>query len=267
MKFRIYLTRMGDSQQIPINYQYELSSGIYRTIDRADSAFSRFLHDYGYIQHGKRFRLFVFSRLNLDRYQVDPHTGCITHRGSQAYFDISFLVDLAAETFVRGLFEDQTFVVADQRFRAMYQVSRIEACGRPQFQQHMHYRCQSPVFIRRKRPDGGEDYLHPLDRDYGILLVQNLLAKTNAFHQGEECSDVLTIPDFDFKVVGKIYKNGVLIKQGTEKESKLIGYSYEFALTAPAELQEIGYYAGFGHLGSQGFGCVDVINGFYRGFD
>jgi CRISPR-associated endoribonuclease Cas6 len=38
----------------------------------------------------------------------------------------------------------------------------------------------------------------------------------------------------------------------------LIGYMYEFDLTAPAELQKVGYYAGFGHLGSQGFGCVGV---------
>ncbi|MEX2336299.1 MAG: CRISPR-associated endoribonuclease Cas6, partial [Fulvivirga sp.] len=49
---------------------------------------------------------------------------------------------------------------------------------------------------------------------------------------------------------------GVRIKQHTQKESMLIAYMCEFELTAPVELQEVGYYAGFGHLGSQGFGCV-----------
>jgi CRISPR-associated endoribonuclease Cas6 len=122
----------------------------------------------------------------------------------------------------------------------------------------MAYRCLSPIFLRRKRTYGGEDYLHPEDKEYGLLLVQNLLSKAQAFqHAGKlDEVEVISFPHFEFMPSGKVYKNGVKIKQLTEQETMIIGYMYEFELVAPLDLQEIGYYAGFGHLNSQGFGCV-----------
>jgi CRISPR-associated endoribonuclease Cas6 len=53
MRFLISLQREGSSSVLPINYQYELSSLIYKIIDRADSAFSEFLHRQGYRAYGK----------------------------------------------------------------------------------------------------------------------------------------------------------------------------------------------------------------------
>jgi CRISPR-associated endoribonuclease Cas6 len=158
------------------------------------------------------------------------------------------------------MFMDQVFVLGDKISKITYAVSGIEAVSPPLFQETMHYRCISPIFIKKKRTEGGEDYLHPEDKEYGMLMVQNLIAKSEAFQKtfsGDE-NEKAILPGFDFKVNGKIYKNGVKIKQLTAQETMLIGYMYEFELRAPIELQEIGYYAGFGQLGSQGFGCVGV---------
>ncbi len=66
MRFLISLQREGFGSILPINYQYELSS----LIDRAESAFSEFLHRQGYVAYGKKFRMFTFSRIQFDRYQV-----------------------------------------------------------------------------------------------------------------------------------------------------------------------------------------------------
>ncbi|WP_154858646.1 hypothetical protein [Cyclobacterium xiamenense] len=66
---------------LPINYQYELSSLIYKTIDRADSHFSDFLHQQGYLAFGRSFRLFTFSRISFDRYRVARESGRINHHG------------------------------------------------------------------------------------------------------------------------------------------------------------------------------------------
>ncbi|WP_373282268.1 hypothetical protein [Belliella aquatica] len=49
MRFRIHLSKAERSSYLPINYQYELSSAIYKTIDRANSAFSQFLHEQGFL--------------------------------------------------------------------------------------------------------------------------------------------------------------------------------------------------------------------------
>lgn len=261
MRFKIRLQKEGGRGYLPINYQYELSSAIYRTIDRADSEFSQFLHDQGYLAFGKKFRLFTFSRIQFQGYKIIKESGRIEHFGERAEFDISFLVDRAAEEFIKGLFMDQVFVLGDRISKVSYVISSIEAVSPPLFQETMHYRCLSPVFVKRKRADGGEDYLYPVDKDYGLLLLQNLISKSEAFGKrliGQGSDEQLVFPDFEFKVAGKVYKNGVRIKQLTEQETMLIGYMYEFEFRAPVELQEIGYYAGFGHLGSQGFGCVGV---------
>jgi len=263
MRFLITLQREGKASFLPINYQYELSSLIYKTIDRADSSFSRFLHEQGYLAYGRRFRLFTFSRISFDSFRVVKDAGRIDHRGEWATFEISFLVDRAAEEFIKGLFMDQVLVLGDKVSQVRYRVSGIEALLPPVFKEQMHYRCLSPIFLRRKRDTGGEDYLHPNDKDYGRLLLQNLFSKSRAFagtEHEEQGQEVGEIPDFSFTPSGKIFKNGVRIKQLTEQATMLIGYMYEFELRAPVELQEMGYYAGFGHLGSQGFGCVGVKN-------
>jgi CRISPR-associated endoribonuclease Cas6 len=86
------------------------------------------------------------------------------------------------------------------------------------------------------------------------------MAKSGAYAaqgEGEALHNEPPIPDFNFEPLGKVYQNGVLIKQHTPNQTKLFAY-LEFELNAPVELQEIGYYAGFGHFGSQGFGCVGV---------
>ncbi|MFC4872201.1 CRISPR-associated endoribonuclease Cas6 [Negadavirga shengliensis] len=258
MRFRIHLTRQGKGSFLPINYQYELSSAIYKIIDRADSAFSGFLHREGYLAFGKRFRLFTFSRIGFNGYRVVRDAGRIEHFGGGASFEIGFLMDRAAEEFVRGIFIDQQLELGDRISRVSYRVSHIEATAPPLFRETMRYRCLSPVFVRRKRPDGGEDYLHPGDEAYAELVFRNLVSKAGALAGMGE--DGLTMDTDAFQMVprGKIYKNGVRIKQHTPGESQLVGYLYEFELTAPVELHEIGYHAGFGHLNSQGFGCVGV---------
>lgn len=259
MRFLISLQKEAGSL-LPINYQYELSSLIYKTIDRANSEFSDFLHHQGYLAFGRSFRLFTFSRISFEGYRVAKDTGRIEHHGQTASIEISFLVDRAAEEFIKGLFLDQVLVLGDKISRVTYRVSGIEAIAPPDFAERMHYRCLSPIFLRRKRKDGGEDYLHPNDEDYAPLLVQNLLAKARAFENAGDVPLLIgeeqEVPDFTFQPNGKIFKNGVRIKQLTDQETHLVSYMYEFEFRAPVELQEIGYTAGFGHLRSQGFGCV-----------
>lgn len=263
MRFNIVLERTGAGRFIPINYQYELSSAIYRIVDQADSAFAEFLHHQGYRVNGRPFRLFSFSRMFFRGFKVLTESGRIEHYGREVRVEVSFLVDRIAEEFVKGLFMKQEIFLGDKISGTTYQVQRIESVSTPIFQQVMHYRCLSPILVRRKRPAGGEDYLSPMDEGYADLILENLISKSVALSTAYPDGGAVLAderPSLDLTVAGKIYKNGVTIKQLTPQQSKLIGYSYEFDLYAPVELQEIGYYAGFGHLGSQGFGCVGVKN-------
>lgn len=259
MRFKIHLHRTSKQGFLPINYQYELSSVIYKIIDKSDTEFASFLHNKGYTTDNKAFRLFAFSRLHLDQYNVIADAARLEHLGTHAVLEFSCLVDRTAEEFIKGLFMHHEFVLGDKITQVGYQVKHIEAIEPPVFMKKMTYQCLSPIFIRKKRPDGGEDYLRPGVPDYEKLMLSNLIAKTQAFalagFSGEYSAKEV---DLTLSVIGKVYKKGITIKQNTPQASKLIGYSYQFELTAPAELQEIGYYAGFGNLGSQGFGCVGV---------
>lgn len=261
MRFKIHIHRISNSRFLPINYQYELSSLIYKIIHQGDSEFARFLHEQGYMSGGKSFKLFTFSRLQFDRFQTYRDEQRIEHRGEMATFYISFLIDRAAEEFIKGLFMNQRFGLGDKISQVDYEVSSIEACSPPIFQERMHYRCLSPILIKQKRiEDGGENYLHPENEAYQDILLYNLSSKAQAM---AVAVDTLPLPEnlptVDFQPKGKVYKKGIKIKQHTAQATQLIGYMYEFELSAPTELHEIGYYAGFGHLGSQGFGCVEVM--------
>ncbi len=264
MRFKLILERTCSGRFIPINYQYELSSAIYRIVDQADSEFAEFLHRQGYRANGKPFRLFTFSRLFFKGSKVLTESARIEHFGREATFEVSFLVDRIAEEFIRGIFLNQEIYLGDKISGTTYQVQRIEAVASPMFLSTMHYRCLSPILIKRKRKSGGEDYLSPLEEGYADVLLKNLLSKSLAMSLVTSTNEVglsNELPDLKLAVKGKVFKNGVTIKQLTPQQTKLIGYSYEFELTAPIELQEIGYYAGLGHLGSQGFGCVGVKGG------
>lgn len=262
MRFKINLFKTGRGKFIPINYQYELSSVIYKIIHQADSDFANFLHEQGYIFEGKGFKLFTFSHLKFDKSQVYPYEQRIEHKGQYAHFFISFLVDKVAEEFVKGLFIKQQFGLGDKISQVDYEVVGIEACPSPFFKETMNYRCLSPLLLKQKRDDGGENYLHPYNEAYKDLLSHNLSSKALAMATKVDAR-LLTgsLPITEMKVFGKVFKKGVRIKQHTHMATQLIGYMYEFELTAPVELHEVGYYAGFGHLGSQGFGCVEVKGG------
>jgi CRISPR-associated endoribonuclease Cas6 len=263
MRFKLKLQRQGSQRFLPLNYQYELSAAIYRIIHRGNSEFSSFLHNQGYRVGERPFRLFTFSRLFLDTQKTHPTRGRIEHIGQHAEVQVSFLIDRAAEEFIKGVFWNEEIFIGDQISGATYQVICIEACPVPLFREIMSYRCLSPILIKQKRPDGGENYLDPAHSNYGTILVKNLISKWLAKNATVSIQDTISDQDdldFDFNLSGKAYKNGVLIKQMTAQETKLIGYSFKFDLRMSPELHEIGFYSGFGHLGSQGFGCVEVKN-------
>lgn len=262
MRFKINLFKTGSGKFIPINYQYELSSTIYKIIHQSNSDFAKFLHGQGYHFAGKGFKLFTFSHIKFDKFQVYPNEQRIEHQGQYAHFYISFLIDKAAEEFVKGLFINQQFGLGDKISQIDYEVIGIDAPPPPVFDNRMRYRCLSPLLLKQKRIDGGENYLHPENDFYKDLLVQNLSSKAVAMATSAENRFLLdSLPETEMKLIGKVYKKGIRIKQHTQMATQVIGYLFEFEFYAPIELQEIGYYAGFGHLGSQGFGCVEVKGG------
>jgi CRISPR-associated endoribonuclease Cas6 len=109
MRFLLTLSAPIPLQAIPINYQYPLSAVIYKIIERADAGYAGFLHNQGYGEGLKHFKLFTFSdlktafRIHGDRLQLMT---------SQAELLVSFHLPEAATHFIKGLFLDQQIEIA-----------------------------------------------------------------------------------------------------------------------------------------------------------
>ncbi len=241
---------------LPTNYQYELSSWIYKVIEQTDERYSDFLHNTGFQHEGRRFKMFNFSQLDLRPYKIEGNH--IYLLGKEISLILRFAVDTSLEHFIKGLFMQQRFGLGDKHHTVDFEVTNVETIAPPVFHPVMTYQCLSPVCISRMRDDGTAEYLSPEAPGYGRLLVQNLVRKSAALVSTSEPATP-ALPEFRFQLLNIPRKKGVHIKANTAAHTQVIGYLFHFELTVPVELHELGYDAGFGEKNSMGFGCVGTF--------
>ncbi|MEX2233179.1 MAG: hypothetical protein WD824_13535 [Cyclobacteriaceae bacterium] len=156
MELLLKLNRMHGNA-LPVNYQYPLSSWIYKVISQADEEYSVFLHEKGFAFESRKFKMFTFSQLNLRPYEISGNE--IRLLGKEASLIVRFLVDSSLEHFIKGLFMDQHFGLGDRNNQVDFQVSAVETKAPPRFEQTMRYQCLSPIVTSTRRDDGTVAYL------------------------------------------------------------------------------------------------------------
>jgi len=262
MRFRLNLEITGISRELPINYQYELSSWIFHVINYSNTDFARWLHDTGYCYGYKKFKLFTFSRLKPEKYTISGDRLVIESRNSELV--ISFFMQPAVEHFIEGLFRNQQFRLGDRFSSVDFHVSQIETLPDIDFSSRMNFRALSPIIIsHNKLTEKYAQYLSPEDELYPELFYNNLINKYVALaefnNESLNKTAALIEPDFKFSLIGRARQKLIRVKTGRSDETYLKGYEFDFSLTAPVELIKIGYFAGFGEKNSLGFGCVEEI--------
>ncbi len=255
MRFKLQLELLNSSENIlPLNYQYELSAWIYRVLNHGNPEFSGWLHEKGYTDDQKSFKLFTFSNLDVPRRKIQGDRMEII--GKNIYLIISMLPDEVVSHFITGIFRDQVFRLGDRQSQVPFRVSTIEGLAEPSFSGCMSFRAMAPVMISFRYPgDRYARYLAPDIPEYRELFFRNLKEKYRTFFNSECHFDE---KDGKLEILTPPRKKGILIKAGTPQESKIIGYQFDFRITASPELIKLGYYAGFGEKNSLGFGCVEV---------
>jgi CRISPR-associated endoribonuclease Cas6 len=262
MRFKIILhLPHPNNVTLPINYQFELSSWIYRTIEHANPDFSAWLHEKGYSSGAQRFKFFTFSHIDIPYGGFERSDDRLIIRSETCSLQISFLLEDAALPFITGIFQHQEFEIGDKTSRARFRVKSIELQPEPEFSNQMSFATLSPIVVSRSRLSEGNknaQYLSPGEPAYERLFLHNLIDK--ALVANPKLADTLAATnDFHFQHQGTVYKKGVIIKAGTPMQTKVIGYAFHFTVNAPKELLRIGFHAGFGENNSQGFGCVKII--------
>ncbi|MDR0811099.1 MAG: CRISPR-associated endoribonuclease Cas6 [Paludibacter sp.] len=257
MRFSLTLTldKQAFGNRLPLSYQYELSSFIYRAIAKADSEYATWLHENGFRLNGKPFKLFTFSNLIIPQYKIDKEQGRIVIESDKIKWLVSFLPETSTEKFVFGVFAEQVFQIGDKRSVVQFRIEQIEALPAPVFETEMRFRTLSPVCIPLRKDEARyATYLSPDQPEAAEIVLNNLLHKYQTFY-GKPFEEKI---DFKFEVTNQPKAKLIAIKTGTPEATNVKGYTFDFRMTAPVELMAVAYHAGIGMYGSQGFGFVEV---------
>lgn len=230
-----------DDFSIPMSYNYQLMSAIYRLIGGNDSL-SEFIHNGGYRSGEAAFKLFCFSPL------------CGDHRisGKQIIFDssISFEVRSPSGEFIDtlrfALFEQGNIRLFDRDL----EVKMIEYLDRHINNHTMRIRTSSPIVLKQTI-DGRQTVCYsPEDSEFDELINLNLYRKFTAAFGIEPPSTVdLTLTSRPKKVVTRI------------KGTWVTAYHASFEMHAHPAVAQLLYDTGLGSRNSQGFGMFDILEG------
>lgn len=257
MRFKLTLQLQSEAmgRELPINYQYPLQGVIYHTLEKSDLEYSTWLHENGYQQDGKRFKLFTFSNLIVPQYGIDKQRERLIVKSDYVTLYITFLPERSTKQFIQGLFQQQTFQVADYISGAQFMVREIQVMPSLDYQQDMVFRTLSPVCISLRNERGHMDYLPPTDPRYELGILTGLLDRYNTIYSRPFSGT----PYCNLQLLSEPKSTLVRIKAGTPNETRVRGYRYQFKIDLPEELMQIAYESGLGEKGSMGFGMIEMI--------
>ncbi len=265
MRLKLVLKALKHHQSIPINYQYYLSSAIYRFIEHSSHQYASALHN-GNINNEvnpkRMFKHFCFSQLFPFRSHVI---------GDRLYLDsdkVEWYIGIAVNDTLRhlviGLFEKQEFFIGTPD--TAFAIHTVEVLPEPRWQSAMKFRMLSPVTVSAPVEHEGKlqaRYLLADDPMLNHYLATNILTRYQSLYN--------KLPDDQtFKVTldaEYIQRRGgamkvsklITIKQHTENETKVRGFLCPLTIEGNPELIRLAYCSGLGEKGSMGFGMLEVV--------
>ncbi len=251
---RVKLTFLASNRNtmLPLNYNHAVAGLIYRTVGNASEEFAARLHDEGFEADRRRFKLFTFSRLFVNRRRVIGDRMML--EAPEVSLQVSSPVGDFIEHFVSGLFQSERFNIAGAEFG----LSEAETIAPPEFSERMTFRALAPITEAVRDEQNRVRYLN-LDDDWSEIIGRNLVRKYQALY-GREPSDSRLHWEWDEEyIAGQAKRNrrpSVLIE--VSKGIKVRGWLAPFHVEGSKELIEIGYEAGFGKSNAMGFGMAEL---------
>jgi CRISPR-associated endoribonuclease Cas6 len=250
-KLNLHIDRQVFGNRLPINYQYELSAWIYKILAKGDQPYADWLHQNGFSENRRNFKLFVFSHLYSQGIKQDKDR--LLFHSDKASFYLSLLPEKSTEAFIKGIFKEQQFSLGDRISQVLFRVQQVELVLPPGFAASNVFKTLSPVVVAV----GQENSLHPRyvqpDEDgYGQLIVNNLIEKFKSFYQRPFEGDT----NFQFELLSPVRSKLIRIKSNTPEETSVKGFVFTFRLEADKELLKVMHEAGMGEKNALGFGCV-----------
>jgi CRISPR-associated endoribonuclease Cas6 len=240
-------------------HHHALRAVIYKILQRADPIFSEWLHEQGYeLQGNKKFKLFSFGLLTGKPYRHDKANNRLVFPTGLVEWTVSFCVDTQVEKFVEGLFKSQILEVVAAGTKVVFQVQGVEIIEKPIFTETMRFRAQTGICLTEKTEnDRYAQFRSPNDPHFKELFFKNLHNKVQTALKTK--SDP---PQYlDLKILSEPKKWSAIVPsdEPNGKDTRTIGYRFDFEITAPAEWLRIAYDAGIGVNCSGGFGFLEIL--------
>ncbi|MCX7983962.1 MAG: CRISPR-associated endoribonuclease Cas6 [Bacteroidetes bacterium] len=264
MRLHLTLGALSEGLSIPINYQYYLSTVLYRFLYTSSKEYASKLHSgafLGDISPRKFFKYFCFSQLfpvkaHIDRDRIVLHEPLI-------HWYVSVAIEETLRHLILGMFESQVFFIENPEYRIV--VKNVELVPEPQYERTMVFRMLSPLTVSVPENVNGTlraRYLLPDDPELSQALRKNILQRYKyLYYQMPEDTEFTVTVDRNY-----IEKRGgvhtvtklVTLKQNTEQETKVRGFLCPVTIQGNPLLIKLAYNSGLGEKGSMGFGMLEI---------
>ncbi|MEJ5229526.1 MAG: CRISPR-associated endoribonuclease Cas6 [Pseudothermotoga sp.] len=244
---RLQITFKTTTCSIPINYQYQLCSFVYKRLLHIDRDFESFLHEKGY----KGFKLFTFSQLFFDK--AAARFGSLLIWPARGRWYISSV----SQDFIMNFFSSLIEIPQIEIEGVFFPIEEVILLEEQNFEECAEFFMLSPLVVSVPIDRNGKiyhKYLFPGDEQFEETLSKNLVKKYEAFY-GEKLSSTISIePDWEY-----IKKREKITKLVDIHGIKVKGSVFPFKAKGDSKLLKMGYEAGFGERNSLGFGMVAPV--------
>ncbi|WP_027309516.1 CRISPR-associated endoribonuclease Cas6 [Caloramator sp. ALD01] len=237
-----------EQQHIDINYNYYISSFIYRCLEEIDGEMANRLHNQGFEYNDKKYKMFTFSNLFFEDYKIEKDR--ITFSGN-----VNLSISSPISEFTEYLVKSILFKEEIKLGCAILKVDSISIPAIPEFRERMKFKTISPITMSTAllKEDGRllKRDLYIEDDRFIKNIRRNVLAKYEIIHK-KLPDDTRFDINFGKNTKGKLikYKNGINIK----------GYLTDCEIIGNSELIEIAYECGLGDRNSLGFGMIECLD-------
>ncbi len=227
-----------DTVRVPIAYNYLIQSMIYALIE------DRFpnLHDVGFEYEKRRLKLFTFSQIYSQKYQVD---GKFINFSSPLYLFVSSPIDELVDVLANKMLRREEIRIGNNCLT----LSRIDPIIENFTDSSIKVKTVSPITVYTTTEDRHTYYHSPEEKIFDSLIKSNIQKK--AFVLGldidEKSIDFSIEPlDFDQKNSRTTFYKNFFVR----------GWIGRFKIKGDEKLLKIALSAGLGSKNSQGFGMV-----------
>ncbi|MBU5425323.1 CRISPR-associated endoribonuclease Cas6 [Tissierella pigra] len=228
---------------LPIQYNSIIQAFVYNNIDEG---LSEFLHNSGYINNGRSFKLFAFSRI-INRAKKE---GERFNFGRKMNLVVSSPLDNFCKSIANHMLQKDDLYIGQNNIKT----DQIQIFNHIVEKDEILIDTLSPIvaYSTLLKPDGGKYtcYFMPRETDFDRIITENLIKKYNALNN----TNLAFANNIELTPIGQAKQNIVYYKSTVIK-----GATGKFLIKGDRKLLQMGLDAGFGSKNSQGFGCVKLL--------